>query len=50
MGNYVRYTDDQIEQANAVPIAEVLDDRGEQYKRHGSQYKWMRHVCISPNW
>ena len=46
MGNYVRYTDDQIEQANSVPIAEILDAQGEQYKRHGSQYKWMRHDSV----
>lgn len=46
MGNFIRFTEEQIEAANSVRISEILDREGEKYRKWGKQFQWMRHDSV----
>ena len=46
VGTYVKYTEEQKEAANAVPISAILDKEGERYKKRGSEFQWIRHDSL----
>lgn len=46
VGAYVKYTEEQKEAANAVPICAILDKEGESYKRRGKEFQWIRHDSL----
>ena len=46
MGGYVHYTEEQKEAANSVRISDILDKEGEEYKKWGRQFQWLRHDSV----
>lgn len=42
-----RFTQEQIQRANSVDIASMLIRNGEQLKRVGQEYRWMRHDSVT---
>jgi hypothetical protein len=46
MQNFVKYTEEQKQAADAVRISEILDAEGEHYKKWGKQFQWQRHDSV----
>lgn len=47
MGEFIYFTDDQKERANAVPIADILQKEHEEVERSGSEWRWKRHKSVT---
>jgi len=47
MGEFVYYTDEQKEQANAVYIADILRREGEEIEKSGNEWRWKRHRSVT---
>lgn len=47
MGNFIYFTDEQKERANAVPIADILQKENEEVERSGNEWRWKRHKSVT---
>lgn len=47
IGEFIYYTEEQKERANAVQIAEILCREGEQMERSGHEWRWKRHKSVT---
>lgn len=47
MGDFIYFTDEQKERANAVPIADILQKEHEEVERSGSEWRWKRHKSVT---
>lgn len=44
-----RYTQEQIDRANATDLVPFLQRRGEEFKREGKEYCWKKHDSVYIN-
>ncbi len=47
MGDFIYFTGEQKERANAVSIYDILRERGEPVERAGREWRWKRHNSIT---
>ncbi len=47
MGDFIYFTDEQKERANAVPIADILQKEHEEVERSGNEWRWKRHKSVT---
>ncbi len=47
MGNFIYFTEDQKERANAVSIVDILRREGEELIRSGNEWRWKRHDSVT---
>lgn len=47
MGDFIYFTENQKERANAVQIADILHREGEQLIRSGNEWRWKRHDSVT---
>lgn len=47
MGDFIYFTEEQKERANAVPIADILRDQHEEVERSGNEWRWKRHKSVT---
>ncbi len=53
MGEFIYFTEEQKERANAVPIADILQKEHEEVERSGNEWRWKRHKSVTfrgSNW
>lgn len=43
MGDFIYFTEEQKERANAVHIADILRREHEEVERSGNEWRWKRH-------
>ena len=43
MGEFIYFTEEQKERANAVHIADILQREHEEIERSGNEWRWKRH-------
>ena len=43
MGDFIYFTEEQKERANAVQIADILRREHEEVERSGNEWRWKRH-------
>ena len=48
MGEFIYFTEEQKERANAVPIADILRREREEVIRSGNEWRWKRHQGVMP--
>ena len=47
MGDFIYFTEDQKERANAVLIADILKKEHEETERSGNEWRWKRHRSVT---
>lgn len=47
MGEFIYFTEEQKERANAVPIADILQKEHEEVERSGNEWRWKRHKSVT---
>ncbi len=47
MGEFIYFTDEQKERANAVSIADILQKEHEEVERSGNEWRWKRHKSVT---
>lgn len=47
MGEFIYFTEEQKERANAVPIADILRREREEVIRSGNEWRWKRHQSVT---
>lgn len=47
MGEFIYFTDEHKERANAVPIANILRKENEEIVRAGKEWRWKRHSSVT---
>ena len=47
MGDFIYFTDEQKERANAVPIIDILKREHEEVVRAGDEWRWKRHDSVT---
>lgn len=47
MGEFIYFTEEQKERANAVPIANILRREREEVIRSGNEWRWKRHQSVT---
>ena len=47
MGDFIYFTEEQKERANAVPIMEILKKEHEEVERSGKEWRWKRHKSVT---
>lgn len=47
MGDFIYFTDEQKERANAVPIIDILKREHEEVVRAGDEWRWRRHDSVT---
>ena len=47
MGDFIYFTEEQRERANAVPIADILRKEHEEVERSGNEWRWKRHRSVT---
>lgn len=47
MGDFIYFTDEQKERANAVAIADILQREHEEMERAGNEWRWKRHRSVT---
>ena len=47
MGNYIKYTKEQLEQANKVDLAEFLKQQGEALEKSGKEVRWLKNSSVT---
>lgn len=47
MGEFIYFTDEQKERANAVPILDILRRENEEVERSGNEWRWKRHKSVT---
>ena len=50
MGDFIYFTEEQKERANAVQIADILRREHEEVERSGNEWRWKRHRSIRESW
>ena len=48
MGDFIYFTEEQKERANAVPIMDILKREHEEVERSGNEWRWKRHGSDVP--
>ena len=48
MGDFIYFTEEQKERANAVPIMDILKREHEEVERSGSEWRWKCDVPWKP--
>ena len=47
MGDFIYFTEEQKERANAVQIADILRREHEEVERSGNEWRWKRHRSVT---
>ena len=47
MGDFIYFTEEQKERANAVHIADILRREHEEVERSGNEWRWKRHRSVT---
>lgn len=47
MGDFIYFTEEQKERANAVPIMDILKREHEEVERSGNEWRWKRHGSVT---
>ena len=47
MGDFIYFTEEQKERANAVPIMDILKKEHEEVERSGKEWRWKRHKSVT---
>lgn len=47
MGDFIYFTEEQKERANAVPIMDILKREHEEVGRSGNEWRWKRHGSVT---
>lgn len=47
MGEFIYFTEEQKERANAVQIADILQKEHEEVERSGNEWRWKRHSSVT---
>lgn len=47
MGDFIYFTEEQKERANAVPIMDILKQEHEEVERSGNEWRWKRHKSVT---
>ncbi len=47
MGEFILFTDEQVERANRVPIEKILHQEHEEFTRSGNEWRWKRHGSVT---
>lgn len=47
MGEFIYFTEEQKERANAVPILDILRRENEEVERSGNEWRWKRHKSVT---
>lgn len=47
MAEFVYFTVEQIDRANAVPILDILREQGEKVERSGPEWRWKKHSSVT---
>lgn len=47
MGDFIYFTEEQKERANAVPILNILRDMHEEVEKAGNEWRWKRHRSVT---
>ena len=47
MGDFIYFTEEQKERANAVPIMDILKKEHEEVERSGNEWRWKRHKSVT---
>ena len=47
MGDFIYFTEEQKERANAVPILNILRDMHEEVEKSGNEWRWKRHRSVT---
>lgn len=47
MGDFIYFTEEQKERANAVPIMDILKQEHEEVERSGNEWRWKRHGSVT---
>ena len=47
MGDFIYFTEEQKERANAVPIMDILKREHEEVERSGNEWRWMRYGSVT---
>lgn len=47
MGDFIYFTEEQKERANAVPIMDILKQEHEEVERSGNEWRWKRHRSVT---
>ena len=47
MGDFIYFTEEQKERANAVPIMDILKKENEEVERSGNEWRWKKHKSVT---
>ena len=47
MGEFIYFTEEQKERANAVPIIDILRREHEEVEKSGNEWRWKRHKSVT---
>ncbi len=47
MGDFIYFTEEQKERANAVPIMDILKQEHEEVERSGNEWRWKKHRSVT---
>ena len=47
MGDFIYFTEEQKERANAVSIMDILKQEHEEVERSGNEWRWKRHGSVT---
>lgn len=47
LGDFIYFTEEQKERANAVLILKILQDQHEEVEKSGNEWRWKRHGSVT---